>query len=583
MTRSTTNLTARFLGCAWLCVLAVSLMSLAVTTDRKARQVEEYPFGSDPFCYLSIAQRIRQGAATRSWPDFTIETPHTRMLIELLRKEPLPQHYWDEMISPLAYHYFPRSDRVGVKCPPGAGLLLASFPQNKALHGLDRVVIGLFVATGLAILVLAGFKQAWLAAGFLILALNLGFEILARIDNASFSINAMFAPLLLSGVCLAAALGFRGDDRKSIWLVLVLGFVAGLLFGFAILVRLPIGLLMPGLLVLLWPIKLRNWYQSVLLAFCCGMLLGGPLPELFYQSRLTGAWYVPTYGREDSAPPTLESFWANLSFYFGAGKPSEYNWVLLVICVGCIGLALYVWRPAISKRPKPSIKTLGWRRVSIAALLMWGFPMAYFLTHQVTGHYYVLPSLFGTVLLLALGAFFLEGYQSADHRASGTRVRRMLPWGGLALALTPGLMVIQRAWSNYIPPTAEAVSRQFMLPAELADDRAWVWADIVSGPLWYYARKPAHKINFSNSEMRALVYGFVLGRGEPQYIINDGPDMQRMQEEMVKLSGTLEKRGEVDGYPYFLIHWPAGGPRKANAVVAVKTGDAFVAEAFRRQ
>jgi hypothetical protein len=552
-------------------MLAVALGSLAVTTDRKARQVEEYPFGSDPFCYLSIAQRIRQGAATGSWPDFTIETPHTRMLIELLQKQPLPQRYWDEMISPLAYHYFPRSNSVGVKCPPGAGLLLASFPQGRALHGLDRVVIGLFVAAGLTILVLAGFKQAWLAAGFVIFALNLGFEVLGRIDNASFSINAMFAPLLLSGLYLAAALGFRNSDRKSIWPVWVLGFIAGLLFGFAILVRLPIALLMPGLMVLLWPSKLRAWYKSALLPFGFGVFLGGVLPELVHQSRLTGAWYVPTYGREDSAPPTLESFWANVSFYFGPGKPGEYNWALLVMLLGCSGLALYSLRRRESSHAKPPSERPGWRRVMIAAVLMWGFPMVYFLTHQVTGHYYALPSLFGTVLLLAVSAFSLESYQPTEGR-TGVRAHRLLQWAGLILALAPGLMVIQRAWSNYIPPTAEAVSRRFTLPAELADDRAWVWADIVTGPLWYYARKPSHKINFTNPEMRMLVYKFVIGRGEPQYIIEDGTDMQRMKDEMVKFGAKLERRGEVDGYPYFLIHWPPEGPRKTSDVALLRAG-----------
>jgi hypothetical protein len=26
------------------------------------------------------------------------------------------------------------------------------------------------------------------------------------------------------------------------------------------------------------------------------------------------------------------------------------------------------------------------------------------------------------------------------------------------------------------------------------------------------------------------------------------------------MGGKLEPRGEVGGYPYFLIHWPIGGP-----------------------
>ena len=38
--------------------------------------------------------------------------------------------------------------------------------------------------------------------------------------------------------------------------------------------------------------------------------------------------------------------------------------------------------------------------------------------------------------------------------------------------------------------------------------------------------------------------------------------MQPLEDEIVKLGGTLEQRGDINGYPFFLIHWPAGGPAK---------------------
>jgi len=187
--------------------------------------------------------------------------------------------------------------------------------------------------------------------------------------------------------------------------------------------------------------------------------------------------------------------------------------------------------------------------------------MFYFLTHEITGHYYPLPSLFGTVLLLALSTFVIEGFESGKPEPiSGGR--RILAIVCFLLALLPGGALIERTWFNYRPPTDEVMPRSFVLPSELADERAWVWADIVSGPLWYYARKPAHKINFSGPDGRIALYQFVLGRGEPQYIIEDGIDMLRVKDEMVEFGAALERRGEVDGYPYFLIHWPATGPSK---------------------
>jgi hypothetical protein len=541
----------RLLGYAWLCILAVALGFSAFSTDRKARQVEEYPFGSDPFCYLSIAQEIRRASAAGSMPIFTIEHPHTRMLVDFLRTRPEPPHYWNEMISPLAYHYFPVSNQVGVKCPPGAGILLSAFPEGKALHRLDKLVIGLFVTVGIVVLILAGIKQAWLSAGFVILALQLAFEILMRIENASFSINAMFAPMLLSGVCLAAALALHYRAKSSFWPSWTLRFLAGFCFGFAILVRLPIAFLLPGVAVLLWPRSLWRWQKSALLAFSLGVLLGGVVPIMIHQSRLTGAWYLPTYGPEDNSPPSLAAVGPNLSFYFGVGKPSEYNWALWTMAVGCAGLVLYA---TLNRK-----KILRWWRVGLGALLMWGLPMSYFLTHQITGHYYPLPSLFGTVLVLALGSFMFESLHASEPSAVAG-ARRILATAGFLLALTPGVMMIERTRFNYHVPTEEVWSRQLNLPAELADERAWVWADIVSGPLWYYARKPSHKVNFSSPELRMEVYKLVLQRGEPQFIIEDGTDMKQMMDEMVRSGAALEQRGMVDGYPYFLINWRHNGP-----------------------
>ena len=52
------------------------------------------------------------------------------------------------------------------------------------------------------------------------------------------------------------------------------------------------------------------------------------------------------------------------------------------------------------------------------------------------------------------------------------------------------------------------------------------------------------------------MYEFVIRRGEPQYIISDHAGMDAVADEIVQLRGTLERRGEVDGYSYFLIHWP---------------------------
>src|SRR6185295_12282310 len=114
-------------------------------------------------------------------------------------------------------------------------------------------------------------------------------------------------------------------------------------------------------------------------------------------------------------------------------------------------------------------------------------------THFPSGHYYPWPATFGAVLLVSLGTFGLEQH-SFTNLGSRRWPLRVLLLAAFMLSMLPGFMALERAWTHYAPPTAEIGPKQFSLPAELKDESAWVWACEVSGTLWYYARKPAHKI-----------------------------------------------------------------------------------------
>jgi hypothetical protein len=469
------------------------------------------------------------------------------------RQQPLP--LWDEMVAPLAFHYFPAADHVAVQYPPGAGLMLSLFPEGKALHGLNRLVVAIFLVAGLVMLVVAAIKRLPLAAGFFVLALTLGLEIVAQLDNASFSMNSLLSPLLLSGLCLSGAWALRADNVKSFYLAWFLTVLAGLFFGFAILARIPVVLLLPGVLLLLWPVSLRAVHKSPWVPFILGVLAGGILPLMVHQSRVAGAWYLSTYASQDSTPPALRHVWTNISYYFGPGRSSAVNWALPVIFVGCVGLILWSNRRETAVEPAAFLRRVSWSRVIASALTILAVSNVYFLTHEIRIHYYPWPALFGAVLLLALAAFALEKGPAATRLADGW-LRRSLLVIGIILSLAPGLIVMRRVWSHYEPPSTETPPKRFSLPAELTDESAWVWACGLSGTFWYYARKPTHKLTSTNADTRELVFKFVRGRGEPQYIVNDYPSMQAVLDEIIQMGGTLEHRGEVDSYPYYLIHWP---------------------------
>jgi hypothetical protein len=92
-----------------------------------------------------------------------------------------------------------------------------------------------------------------------------------------------------------------------------------------------------------------------------------------------------------------------------------------------------------------------------------------------------------------------------------------------------------------------------------------VWADLLTGTLWYYHQKPAFKIQFSDPRTRALLFKHVFDRGDRQYLVQDSERMQTYINEIAQLGGSLELRGKIEGQPYFLVHWPATGPEIGNA------------------
>jgi hypothetical protein len=295
-----------------------------------------------------------------------------------------------------------------------------------------------------------------------------------------------------------------------------------------------------------------------------GVFLIGILPVLINQQAVAGAWYLPTYASVDAALPTLQRLRENFSYFFGADGPAaQDNWALLYAIAGFAGFVILNYFRRIHESSDRGALT--WQRVGLASLVAWLVPTVFFLSHWVTGAHYAIPGIFGAVALLGFGALAIE---VAQHRSPiRFEKRNVLCWIALGLIVTIGLGVLNRAWSgrSHLPTPPQAIAHTpVVLPAELADERAWVWADLLTGTLWYYDDKPAFKIQFTNPETRARIFKFVFDRGDRQYIIQDNDRMLQFMDEIIKGGGTLELRGKVDGQPYFLIHWPSGGPLSKN-------------------
>lgn len=548
------TLSERILCYVWIALLSVTLFVAVRSSYRQSVGTEEFAYACDAFGYLRMAKEIRHGFSNGVWPEFKLESGQTRTLINFLQQQQLPAPQWEEVVAPHAHHYFPQSGYVGVQYPPGTGLILAMYPQGEAVYGLNRTVVTSFASVAIAALLLALWKRAWASFGLVVLALSLGLMMLARVGALSFSINAVLVPILFTCVfsLMALALKNRGRDRLAFFCA----FIAGSLLGFATMIRLPALLLMPGIFVLLWPGLQAIRFKSLPVALVIGVAVTGVIPVLINQNNVAGAWYLSTYASVDAALPTLEGLRFNLNFFLGDGHATLDNWSLLYALAGFAACLLLYGR-----RDRDDANSLGlsWTRLAVSAFLLWFIPICYFLSHRVTGAHYMIPAVFATVTLAGFGALSIE----ASGVPTRFNLRSPLTWVALVLVLAVGWATFNRVWSSRAvgPTPTRAVTRApILLPAELVDDSAWIWADLLTGSLWYYANKPAFKIQFTDEATRARIFRFVFDRGERQYLIQDSEQMKEYIEEIEKLGGKLEMRGKVEGQPYFLVQWPAQGP-----------------------
>src|ERR1051326_6377173 len=133
----------------WIGLLAFGFYIAARSSYRQSLGTEEFAYACDSFGYLRMAKEIRHGVEHGVWPEFKLESPKTRLLIDFMQQNHVAVPRWDDAVAPHAHDYMPQSGSVGVQYPPGTGLVLAMFPQGEAVYRLNRAVVFVFVLVGL--------------------------------------------------------------------------------------------------------------------------------------------------------------------------------------------------------------------------------------------------------------------------------------------------------------------------------------------------------------------------------------------------------------------------------------------------
>ena len=553
------------MGYAWIGLLILLLGFSARSAYRRTLPTEEFPHSCDPFGYLIMAKDIRRSAADLKLPNFGIQSMQTRLLIDLMQSKELPPREWNNVVAPHAHHYFPKADRVGVQYPPGTAMALSIFPEGRAVYGLNLVVVSFIAVTALAALLFALVTRSYASAGLIFLAAFVAFEILGRLGSLSFSINVVMVPMLLSCLLSIVALWLR-NVRNMPRLAMAAAFGVGICLGFAILVRVVSVFSVPAFLILLWPRQWRRGFTGLPAVMCLAVLLSGFVPLFISQKMTGGSWYESTYAPSVQPNlPTREILRNNFHYYFGNEYQSQDNWSLLYVALGFVGWAAYLF--LVTGSLKANKFDLGVPQLALAAAVAWLLPTAFFLTQSLVGLHYLMAQTFTLLMLIAMGTLAVEALSQKHFPRDSTR-KLLLASAAFMLAALPAAACFKRMRQDPTMPPVQlkAVAHTpVVLPAELQDDRAWIWADLLTGTLWYYDQKPAFRIRFGNPSVREMVYRYVQTRGDRQYIILDSEFIDEMMKEITKMGGTFEPRGYVDGQPYFLIHWPQDGPHQVTS------------------
>ncbi|SFP45226.1 hypothetical protein SAMN05216330_107266 [Bradyrhizobium sp. Ghvi] len=253
--------------------------------------------------------------------------------------------------------------KVVLQYPPGTGFLLALFPEG-------HQVVPLYVAASLIVcaLALSGIAMARTLSSVTGASLFGALAVYLMINpaKASYSVPPTMALCAVAGLLTSLWLT---RDKRSVWLIALIGLLLGLSVNF----RLPNALLAAGYFLILgipflWTRSLATFVRG--LAFGAGVLVG-MAPTLAAQAINAGSAMATTYGSADVVAPVFDL--AVFGQYL-----RDMQLVLMVLAVGAT-----VW-----------LLAAGEGHVRQAALVVVGnlaFNLGFFMSHPIFTPYYVVP------------------------------------------------------------------------------------------------------------------------------------------------------------------------------------------------
>jgi hypothetical protein len=484
--------------------------------------------GCDSFGYLRLAQVVRHGWSIGEWPQYVVRDTQTVELVKAIESSgEFLFNDWYQAIAPHAHFYQPAVQAIGIQYPPGAGLVLALFPEASSVRLLNQTLVVVFLFFGLWMLWRARHDDGLLVRRVpLLVAVAATFILCDTSKHYSYSIQTSMLPLILSLLALMRARFFESNRNALV-------VFAAASFAFAALCRIPILFHGVGCL-LLCPKAYRLKFLVALGLFFVPALA-------VYNTHVTGFPWKFTYSSIDSAPPNAAALLENISYYFFGGG-NQFLWAVLLVGV----LSYRILRKDDETKGQWAWALLGWV----------GPPLLYFLTHSIKWSYYMHPTWLGAVWITAGFTAFSNSSFLATASKPLLQTRSMNWLRGLLVVVS--LFFVSQIALNKRKFDPPGVDTAVNLPAAhqdlLSSPRAWIWSDYNSGSFLYFYGKVARKMNFADEKFRAWTLNWIIERRDRLYVLDDSADNANILEGLRRKSGLkVEMIGTLFSKPLYAV------------------------------
>jgi hypothetical protein len=426
---------------------------------------------------------------------------------------------------------------------------------------MNQITILLISFLGLGLIIRAAYLNSPACRGMVALSHLFSIDIIRRMGDTSYSINVSLIPTVFGMV--SSVYLFLYDHRLSKRAQIFAYSLLGATFGVCTSVRITTAFFLFSLLIWLLKKDFRNKA-----AFAFWYILTGVFPILGYQRAVTGDFFKSTYPSFDKTLPSIFVLRDTIPFYFGQGSGAVYNWILISLCIGLIGL-IY------SNTKKSAFLNQGERfQFWIGSASIFLLPVMYFLTHAVHVHYYLINSLLSVSWVITVASIELYAHQpgqvnSYDQGVSsqiGSAISkdqlrrgfmtpvRALKWLPLLVALGWSVKTNCLNSAPFFLPGA-SVPEIKVLPEVLRDEKSWVIADTKIGTLWYYFNRFSFFAKGASKEARQVYYSFLRSQQSPIYFIQDGEGAVEIRQELEEIGAVFKERGKVLDAPYFQVEF----------------------------